>query len=113
MQSLTGKAARMIDWAPTKGTMRNFLTRRLDRLELLVLMLDEVQIARHTVVLALGILSDRGKVVLGLWRGSTENAALCTSALHEPAPARTQDQGKSAVRDRRQARVAQGALRAG
>jgi transposase-like protein len=26
-----------------------------------------------------GILSDGGKVVLGLWQGSTENAVLCTS----------------------------------
>jgi hypothetical protein len=30
---------------------------------------------------ALGILADGRKVVLGLWQGSTENAALCTALL--------------------------------
>jgi putative transposase len=63
--------------------MRSFLTRGLDELDLLVLMLDGLQIARHTVVVALGILSDGRKVVLGLWQGSTENAALCTSLLQD------------------------------
>lgn len=48
--------------------LRSFLTRRLDELD--VLMLDGLQIARDTVV-ALGILSDGCKVVLGLWQGST------------------------------------------
>jgi putative transposase len=63
--------------------LRSFLSRRLDDLDLLVLMLDGLQIARHTVVVALGILSDGRKVVLGLWQGSTENAALCTSLLQD------------------------------
>ena len=63
--------------------MRGFLTRRLDQLDLLVLMLDGLQIARRTVVVALGVLSDGRKVVLGLWQGSTENAQLCTSLLQD------------------------------
>jgi putative transposase len=63
--------------------MRTFLTRRLDDLELLVLMLDGLHIAHHTVVVALGILSDGRKVVLGLWQGSTENAVLCTALLQD------------------------------
>jgi transposase-like protein len=63
--------------------MRSFLSRRLDEVDPLVLMLDGLQIARHTVVVALGILSDGGKVVLGLWQGSSENAALCTSLLQD------------------------------
>ena len=58
------------------------LSRRLDELELLVLMLDGVQIAHRTVVVALGILANGHKAVLGLWQGSTENAALCTALLH-------------------------------
>jgi putative transposase len=61
--------------------LRQQLSRRLDALDLLVLMLDGVVIARRTVVVALGILADGRKVVLGLWQGSTENAALCTSLL--------------------------------
>jgi transposase-like protein len=46
--------------------LRSFLRRRLEDHDLLVLMLDGLQIARHTVVVALGILSDGRKVVLGL-----------------------------------------------
>ncbi len=63
--------------------LRSFLSRRLDDFDLLVLMLDGLQIAHHTVVVALGILSDGRKVVLGLWQGSTENAALCSSLLQD------------------------------
>ena len=58
------------------------LSRRLDELALLVLMLDGVQIAHRTVVVARGILANGRKLVLGLWPGSTENAALCTARLH-------------------------------
>jgi transposase-like protein len=65
------------------GQLKGFLTRRLDEVDPLVLMLDGLQIARHTVVVALGIVSDGSKVVLGLWQGSTENAALCTSLLQD------------------------------
>jgi len=61
--------------------LRAQLTRRLDALDLLVLMLDGVEVARRTVVVALGILADGRKVVLGLWLGSTENAALSTALL--------------------------------
>ena len=61
--------------------LREQLTRRLDDLDLLVLMLDGVEVARRTVVVALGVLADGRKVVLGLWLGSTENAALSTALL--------------------------------
>jgi transposase-like protein len=42
--------------------LREQLTRRLDQLDLLVLMLDGVEVARRTVVVALGILADGRKV---------------------------------------------------
>jgi transposase-like protein len=54
--------------------LREQRTRRLDRLDLLGLMIDGLEIAQRTVVVALGILADGSKVVLGLWKGSTENA---------------------------------------
>jgi putative transposase len=59
------------------------LKRRLEELELLVLMLDGIEIAQHTVVVARGVLADGRKAVLGLWLGSTENAALCTALLND------------------------------
>jgi len=57
------------------------LERRLDDLDLIVLLIDGIEVARQTVVVALGITSDGTKVPLGLAQGSTENAALCTSLL--------------------------------
>lgn len=69
--------------ARMRDKLRAQLTRRLENLDLLVLMIDGIEIAQRTVVVALGILSDGRKVVLGLWQGSTENAALCTSLLND------------------------------
>lgn len=69
--------------ARMSGQLREQLGRRLDQLDPVVLMVDGIEIAHRTVVVALGILADGRKVVLGLWLGSTENAALCTSLLND------------------------------
>jgi putative transposase len=69
--------------ARMSGRLREQLSRRLAQLDLLVLLVDGIEIAHRTVVVALGILADGRKVVLGLWLGSTENAALCTSLLND------------------------------
>jgi putative transposase len=63
--------------------LREQLRRRLDDLDLLGLMVDGIEVAHRTVVVALGILADGRKVVLGLWLGSTENAVLCTALLND------------------------------
>ena len=63
--------------------LREQLKRRLDALDLLVLMVDGIEVARRTVVVASGILPDARNVVLGLWLGSTENAVLCTALLND------------------------------
>jgi putative transposase len=63
--------------------MRDHFSRRLEDVRLLVLMVDGILVAKHTVVVALGITAEGTKVPLGLWQGSTENAALCTSLLQE------------------------------
>lgn len=63
--------------------LREQLSRRLEQLDLLVLMVDGIEIAHRTVVVALGILADGRKAVLGLGLDSTENAALCTSLLND------------------------------
>jgi transposase-like protein len=59
------------------------LGRRLESEEIVVLMLDGVSIAEQTLVVALGINRNGDKLPLGLWQGSTENAALCTSLLQD------------------------------
>lgn len=63
--------------------LRDYLARPLGEVKLLALMLDGIEVARHTVVVALGIAEDGTKTTLGLWQGSTENAALCTSLLQD------------------------------
>jgi len=67
--------------AKTRQRLRASMDRRLDELELIVLLVDGIEVARQTVVVALGITSDGTKVPLGLAQGSTENGALCTSLL--------------------------------
>ena len=63
--------------------MREYFSRRLEDVNLLVLMLDGIEVAQQTVVVALGISEDGTKQPLGLWQGSTENAAICTSLLQD------------------------------
>jgi putative transposase len=63
--------------------MDEYLSRSLGEVKLLALMLDGIEVAKHTVVVALGITQDGTKLPLGLWQGSTENAALCTSLLQD------------------------------
>lgn len=67
----------------TRKKLSSFLNSRLEEIELLALMVDGIEIAGHTVVVSLGITGDGTKVPLGLWLGSTENAALCTSMLQD------------------------------
>ncbi len=67
--------------ATTRKKVTEFLSRRLDDVALAALMVDGVEIAKHTVIVALGITEQGEKVPLGLEVGSTENAALCVSLL--------------------------------
>jgi transposase-like protein len=67
--------------AKTRQRLTASLERRLDDLDLMALLVDGIEVARQTVVVALGISADGTKVPLGLAQGSTENAALCTSLL--------------------------------
>jgi transposase-like protein len=67
--------------AHTRKRVTEFLRQRLDEVPVVALMLDGVEIAKHTVVVALGITAKGDKVPLGLEAGSTENAALCASLL--------------------------------
>lgn len=65
----------------TTTRLEKFLSRRLDELDLVALMLDGLNIGDHTVVVALGIARDGTKHPLGLVSGSTENSAICTELL--------------------------------
>jgi hypothetical protein len=57
------------------------MARRLDDIRLAVLMLDGIDLKGRCNVVALGITTEGVKIPLGLWEGSTENAAVATALL--------------------------------
>jgi putative transposase len=81
----------------TRGTSKSAVSRRfvvktamqlaawratpLDTLDLVALLIDGVHIGEHCIVAALGIDHTGRKHALGVWDGSTENAAVCQSLL--------------------------------
>lgn len=69
--------------ARTRENLEALMQRRLDDVRLAVLMLDGVDLKGRTNVVALGITTDGVKVALGLWEGSTENAAVATALLSD------------------------------
>lgn len=65
----------------TTTALEELMSRRLDDVRLAVMMLDGMEIADATHVVALGISTDGVKIPLGLWEGSTENATLARTLL--------------------------------
>ncbi len=65
----------------TRTALSELMGRRLDDVRLAVMMLDGVEIAERTHVVALGITTEGVKIPLGLWEGSTENATLVRTLL--------------------------------
>src|SRR3954465_6823029 len=65
----------------TRTALEALMSRRLDDVRLAVMMLDGMEVAEATHVVALGITTDGVKIPLGLWEGSTENATLARTLL--------------------------------
>jgi putative transposase len=65
----------------TATALQELMGRRLDDVRLAVMMLDGLEIAERTHVVALGITTEGVKIPLGLWEGSTENATLARALL--------------------------------
>ena len=65
----------------TRTALGELMGRRLDDVRLAVMMLDGLEIADRTHVVALGITTEGIKIPLGLWEGSTENATLARTLL--------------------------------
>ena len=65
----------------TRTALGELMSRRLDDVRLAVMMLDGLEIAERTHVVELGITTEGVKIPLGLWEGSTENAALARTLL--------------------------------
>ncbi len=79
----------------TREALGELMARRLDDVRLGVLMLDGIGLKGRTNIVTLGIISDGVKIPLGLWEGSTENAAVVTSLLADLAE---RGPGKSSLR---------------
>jgi putative transposase len=65
----------------TRSALGELMGRQLDDVRLAVMMLDGLEIAERTHVVALGISTEGVKIPLGLWEGSTENATLARTLL--------------------------------
>ena len=65
----------------TRTALGELMGRRLEDVRLAVMMLDGLEIAERTHVVALGITTEGVKLPLGLWEGSTENATLARTLL--------------------------------
>src|SRR4051812_2011304 len=65
----------------TRSALGEPMARRLEDVRLAVMMLDGLEIAERTHVVALGISTEGVKIPLGLWEGSTENATLVRTLL--------------------------------
>lgn len=69
--------------AMTRTALGELLARDLSEFRLCALFGDGIELAGHTVVVAVGIDQDGKKHVLGLKEGSTENATVCAGLLSD------------------------------
>jgi len=65
----------------TRDLLWKLMNRPLSDLRLAVMMLDGIELHGRTNVVALGITTEGDKLALGLWEGSTENAAVAGALL--------------------------------
>jgi transposase-like protein len=65
----------------TRTALGELMGRRLDDVRVAVMMIDGLEIAGRTHIVALGISTEGVKIPLGLWEGSTENATLARTLL--------------------------------
>jgi putative transposase len=67
----------------TRVALQELMSRRLEDVRLAVMMIDGIDLGERTNVVALGITTEGVKIPLGLWEGSTENAAVATALLSD------------------------------
>jgi putative transposase len=67
----------------TRQLLWNLMRRPLADLRLAVIMLDGIELHGRTNIVALGITTGGEKLALGVWDGSTENAAVASALLSD------------------------------
>jgi putative transposase len=65
----------------TTEKLAQFVSRKLDDVDLVAMFIDGIEFAGHSVVIALGVTIDGTKTPLGIWAGSTENTVVVTELL--------------------------------
>ncbi|MPZ21744.1 MAG: hypothetical protein GEV06_28230, partial [Luteitalea sp.] len=65
----------------TQSALKELMARDLSQLDIVALLADGVEIAGHTMVVALGIDAKGHKHPLGLREGTTENKSVCRALL--------------------------------
>jgi putative transposase len=69
--------------AASAQQLRELMERKLDGLDIAVILIDGKEFGDFMVITALGVASDGRKHLLGLWPGATENSAVCGELLDE------------------------------
>jgi transposase-like protein len=67
----------------TRTALGELMSRRLEDVRLAVMMIDALELQGRCCVVALAITTEGVKIPLGLWEGSTENAAVATALLSD------------------------------
>jgi putative transposase len=67
----------------TGEQLRALCERKLAELNLVVLLIDGIEFAGQTLIVALGVEESGDKHVLWLWQGATENATVCKALLED------------------------------
>ena len=83
--------------AKTRMALADLLSKDLSELELAVVVIDGIDLADVTHVVALGITTDGTKVPLSLREGSTENATVATAFAGRPGRPRPATHRRAAV----------------
>jgi transposase-like protein len=65
----------------TTEKLAQFVSRKLDDVDLVAMFIDGIEFAGHSVLVALGVTIDGTKAPLGIWAGSTENTTVVTELL--------------------------------
>jgi transposase-like protein len=82
-RSTSKSAASRMFVARTRQQLWRLMNRPLSDLRLAVSMLDGIELHGYTNIVALGITTEGEKLALGLWDGSTENAAVAGALLSD------------------------------
>jgi transposase-like protein len=67
----------------TAQQLQALCEKKLGELDLVALLIDGIEFAGQTLIVALGVAADGSKHVLGLWQGATENATVGKALLED------------------------------